>query len=812
MSVLARRALKPHCGNHLKSRYIFIPALLATLLAACGGDTSPERANTFALQGAVRAAQQPGYRLDQPLTNANAQQAPSTAAERPGTQQKQSALSGNGTGLSIDTSDREAVRLFFNKVYVQPDVPMGWTGNYRTGDAGTVSAAFQAATIQRLNWYRAMAGLPADTTLSAEFGAKDQQAALMMSANGQLSHTPPADWKLYTQTGAEAAGKSNLALGANGPAAIDGYIADFGDNNFPVGHRRWIFYPQTRSFGSGDVPPMDLGDGTKVYGANALWVFDGNFSAPRPHVRDEFVAWPARGFMPYGVVVERWSFSYPKADFGTAQVTVTRDGNPVPVTLEKLGNGIGESTIVWVVAGIGANHRHDRPVKDVRYHVAVSGVMVAQQARTFEYDVTVFDPAVETPGAVRPQVTAPALVEAGAAYAVQAAPAPNATGYVLLSYRRKPLNQLAASDYNNATWTAGPRASVGTIGSGSLSLYQDGKEYAPLQTATLNKKLFVDPAGGAISFVRAIGNAMPAQAFHVQVSTDDGSSWQDVYTEAGRGITQTPAATVRVPLNAYAGRQIGVRFAEDYTNTAYIGPGTGWTVSAIGFEGLSELVDEQAFRSANGMFDMPAPQPGAYVLVPKVEYQGLYVSDGGTPALVAVDGAVLHGARSSYTLTRANGVLTIRDNVGQDGVQTVHKPFRLDFTDSTLAFDIDGNAGKAYRLYRAAFNRKSDDAGLGFWVRALDGGSTLEAMAEGFVRSDEFRSLYGTAPANADIVTALYKNVLHRAPDEAGAAYWLQQMAGGLSVENVLIQFSESKENKDQVAPEVELGIGLTRH
>jgi hypothetical protein len=85
-------------------------------------------------------------------------------------------------------------------------------------------------------------------------------------------------------------------------------------------------------------------------------------------------------------------------------------------------------------------------------------------------------------------------------------------------------------------------------------------------------------------------------------------------------------------------------------------------------------------------------------------------------------------------------------------------------------------------------------------------------MAEGFVRSDEFRTLYGTAPSHADIVTALYKNVLHRAPDEAGAAYWLQQMAAGLSVENVLIQFSESKENKDQVAPEVELGIGFTRH
>jgi hypothetical protein len=796
----------------LKSRYIFIPALLATLLAACGGDTSPETTSTVAQQGATRAAQQPGHQLDQPLTNADAQRAAPTSADRPGSQQKRSALSGTGAGLSIDTSDREAVRVFFNRVYVQPDVPMGWTGNYQTGDAGTVSAAFQAATIRRLNWYRAMAGLPADVTLSAESSAKDQQAALIMSANGQLSHTPPADWKFYTQIGAEAAGKSNLALGGNGPAAIDQYIADFGDNNFPVGHRRWIFYPQTRMFGSGDVPPMDLGGGTKVYGANALWVFDGNYSAPRPHVRDDFVAWPARGFMPYSVVVARWSFSYPNADFSNAQVAVTRDGNPASVTLEKVSNGIGEPTIVWQVAGIGANLRHDRPVKDVRYHVVVSGVTVAQQTRSFEYDVTVFDPAVETPGAVRAQVTAPALVQAGAAYQVQAAAAPNATGYELLSYRRKPLTQLAASDYNSATWTVGPHASVGTIGNGALALYHDGIQFVPLQSAALNKKLFVDPAGGAVSFVRALGSAMSAQVFHVQVSTDDGSSWQDVHTEFGQCVTPSPAATVRVPLNAYAGRQIALRFTEGSETVSYIGANTGWTVSAIGFEGVSEMVDEQRFHSANGTFDMPASQPGSYVLVPKIEYQDAYVSDGGSAALVAVDGAVLHGARSSYTLTRANGVLTIRDNAGQDGIQIVHSPFRLDFTDGTLAFDVDGNAGKAYRLYRAAFNRKSDDAGLGFWVRALDGGAKLEAMAEGFVRSDEFRSLYGTAPSHADIVTALYKNVLHRAPDEAGAAYWLQQMTAGLSVENVLIQFSESKENKDQVAPEVELGIGFTRH
>ena len=39
---------------------------------------------------------------------------------------------------------------------------------------------------------------------------------------------------------------------------------------------------------------------------------------------------------------------------------------------------------------------------------------------------------------------------------------------------------------------------------------------------------------------------------------------------------------------------------------------------------------------------------------------------------------------------------------------------RISFQDGTLAFDLDGNAGKAYRLYQAAFDRTPDRDGLSY--------------------------------------------------------------------------------------------------
>lgn len=782
-------------------------ALVLLVLSGCGGETDTQAPASMA--GPAKSVARSHAQLGTPITNDQA-----LAAQRlaPGLfrEQKESArVVGDGVPFAIDTRDREQVRLYFHQVYSEPTPAMGWTGDRVTGVPGTTTPAFKAATIQRLNWFRAMAGLPAAVRLSEASSAKAQHAALMMSVAGQLSHYPTPDWKFYTPQGAEAAASSNLALGGAGPDAIDQYIRDAGANNAAVGHRRWIFQPNSRTIGTGDVPSATI-DGKYAWATNALWVSDIDYTAVRPVVRDGFVAWPNSGYVPYSTVYERWSLSYPRADFSRAKVTITRNGVPVVPVIEPLDTNFGENTIVWKMPDNDETGTHARPDADVRYRVSVSDVIVDRRARSFDYDVTVFDPSIPTPGRLLPVASAPALVPPAQPYAVRIGALPGATAYTLSAYLRSPLAGRQAAPFDAATWTTANNGGHAILDGGALRFYVDDGAWG-VQTATLEKPFYVPAGAGQILVTRSMRAATATQKFMVQISDDEGVSWRDAYSETGRASGTPVTGVVRVDLGAYAGKFLRLRLGSDVKHSAYIGPSSGWTVTDIAFEGVDELTQGRQQRNASGEFSLSPARPGNYLLLPRVELYGMIDSDPGTPALVTVDGAVLTGPRSSYAISRSNGVLTIVDNTGRDGTQTVRDPFRIDFTDITLAFDADGNAGKAYRLYRAAFNRKPDSGGLGFWIRGLDGGLTPENMARAFAGSPEFASLYGTAPTHDQVITALYRNVLHRAPDQGGAAFWLQNLANGMPLEQVLVEFSESPENKQQVAAEIDLGIAYTR-
>lgn len=143
------------------------------------------------------------------------------------------------TGLgAINPQSREDSRLFFTTYYLAADSPIDWTGQRATCEAGGTASSFRDAVQMRLNYFRAMAGVPPNVTFANAYNGKAQEAALMMSVNGQLSHYPPTTWTCYTTDGAEAAGNSNLCLGQYGRKAIDGYIQDSGTGNGVVGHRR----------------------------------------------------------------------------------------------------------------------------------------------------------------------------------------------------------------------------------------------------------------------------------------------------------------------------------------------------------------------------------------------------------------------------------------------------------------------------------------------------------------------------------------------------------------------------------------------
>jgi uncharacterized protein YkwD len=98
------------------------------------------------------------------------------------------------------------------------------------------------------------------------------------------------------------------------------------------------------------------------------------------------------------------------------------------------------------------------------------------------------------------------------------------------------------------------------------------------------------------------------------------------------------------------------------------------------------------------------------------------------------------------------------------------------------------------RLYKAYFRRNPDAEGLRYWVGRLRSGTSLGQISGGFTQSAEFRSQYG-ALDDRGFVDLVYRNVLGRTADAAGAAYWLQQLAAGrVDRGGVMVNFSESEE------------------
>jgi hypothetical protein len=171
---------------------------------------------------------------------------------------------------------------------------------------------------------------------------------------------------------------------------------------------------------------------------------------------------------------------------------------------------------------------------------------------------------------------------------------------------------------------------------------------------------------------------------------------------------------------------------------------------------------------------------------------------GGNDTLAGGDGydtARFAGKLADYTIT-SGAVATVQSHAGL-GTSTLGSIESLRFDDAVVRIDTDGVGGQAYRLYQAAFDRTPDLAGLGYWIAQMERGATLHDVASQFIASAEFKTMFGAAPSNADFVDLLYQHVLHRAPDAAGAAWWIDLLDRHVTTDvDVLAQFSESPENK----------------
>ena len=272
---------------------------------------------------------------------------------------------GHRDGLGFDVWDRDVVVSAYLAEFEREQPDHGFTGNVAECDAGTTSQAFRDSVVRRVNWYRQMAGL--DTvTEDPSRSAAAQRKALIMSAEGKLSHHPPPDWVCYTQD-VPGRGGENLGLGSAGVFAVNRYMQDSGANNLAVGHRRQILSPFVEEIGTGNIYP----EARRYRTANAMH-FGYDYSTVAT-VREQrgFVAWPPAGYVPAETVWGRWSFQLlAPADFAQATVTVTDNYGPIPVEVINRRSGI-----VWAVHGDWNSEKLPGfPGGDYCYTVTISNV------------------------------------------------------------------------------------------------------------------------------------------------------------------------------------------------------------------------------------------------------------------------------------------------------------------------------------------------------------------------------------------------------------------------------------------------------
>jgi len=188
-----------------------------------------------------------------------------------------------------------------------------------------------------------------------------------------------------------------------------------------------------------------------------------------------------------------------------------------------------------------------------------------------------------------------------------------------------------------------------------------------------------------------------------------------------------------------------------------------------------------------------------------------YVNGGTGLDTLMVSGKMANYAVSTEASTNTVANVSIRDTTSPGNKNSLSAVERVQFSDAAMAFDINGAAGQAYRLYQAAFAHQPDKAGLGYWINSLDSGVSLNAVASSFIQSAEFQKLYGNNLDTTSFINQLYQNVLHRAPDQAGLDYWSSQLSKGVVTQGVaLASFCESVENQAQLIGQIQNGIVYT--
>jgi hypothetical protein len=479
------------------------------------------------------------------------------------------------SGFAVDSQNRNDVVAFWHAVYQASEgyeKRIGWTGNY-TGKIGTTSDDFLDDVERRVNYFRAMCGVPANARINTDStvvidsadthkpsagtlkSTAAQTAALMLIRNYNsttgdipaMNHNPPESVVGWSEAAWNASAKGNLAFGIFGPGAISEYVVEelsAGSTtsawNSLVGHRRWIVFPEATNFATGDQP------GTSVHRppSNVFYVAQ-NPGELVPDPTPGFVAYPSPGFFPAPVNSRYWSLSRAGADFSTAAIRVTdAAGTPVPITNVQRNSTFGDPAIIWQVTG-GAAARN--VFSDTLFNVSVTGISGAGIPSSFNYSVTLINPDRLTSNQA---ISGSKTPVSNKTTPYSFTPPANAEGLAVTAFLRKsstwkegaeksPKPQVidrTASNYSLKAKMSGFGAFGGFPGKYAFRLtfpvsYDLQARGVPEQSFEL-KRLIIPKAGAKLTFLYRRGYMSKGSNLVVETSNNGGVTWKT----AGKAI------------------------------------------------------------------------------------------------------------------------------------------------------------------------------------------------------------------------------------------------------------------------------------
>ncbi len=267
--------------------------------------------------------------------------------------------------------------------------------------------------------------------------------------------------------------------------------------------------------------------------------------------------------------------------------------------------------------------------------------------------------------------------------------------------------------------------------------------------------IVLDPLPSGLAFVSAAtaqGAYAPASGMWMVGTLANGSA-------ATLQVTARVAALGPIVNNAEAA---ALQFDTGRTNNAAIAAVTGTNPASI--------ISKQSFLASTPPNPAPAadpaePMPSLDALRADIVFvNGLYrevLGHDAEPAAMAywMNSLLLGGSRSAV----AQGVLDSPEHLG---------------------LEVD-------QLYANLLHRPADANGRAFWVNALLAGESEADVEASILASPEYQA---THAADAAFVAGLFQNVLGRAADSTGQAYWMGQLQGGATRQQVIAGFLSSGE------------------